>query len=137
MPVSSRHKTQKINISGPGSYASGKHDFSKPGANSENLSFRFSDSIFRLIPEVSEFSKPQRGQSLNASGKTPQTMRPLCHIIENSVSHCSAIGDTISRDAHSSAIGFRGNLCLQYPPWLGLSFDCEWPFLLRNLKLGV
>ena len=67
MPVSSRYKTQKINISGPGFYVSGEHDFSKPGTNSENLIFRFSDSIFRLT-EVSEFSKPQRGQSTKASG---------------------------------------------------------------------
>ena len=44
MPVSSRYKTQKINISGPGFYASGKHDFSKPGTNSENPIFRFSGS---------------------------------------------------------------------------------------------
>ena len=28
----------------------------------------------------------------------------------------SAIGDTISRDAPCSAIGFRGRLCLRYPP---------------------
>ena len=80
MSVSSRYKTQKINISGPGFYASGEHDFSKPGANSENLIFRFSDSIFRLT-EVSEFLKPRRGQSTKASGPTqakgPTTRRNL------------------------------------------------------------
>ena len=34
------------------------------------------------------------------------------------VSHYSAIGDTISCDAPSSAIGFRGKLFLRYPPFL-------------------
>ena len=45
MPIFSHYKSQKINISGPGFNASGKHDFSKPGADSKNLTFRFSDSI--------------------------------------------------------------------------------------------
>ena len=31
------------------------------------------------------------------------------------VSHYSAIGDTISRDAPYSTIGFRDKLCLRYP----------------------
>ena len=67
MPVSSRYKAQKINISGPGFYASGEHDFSKPRYKLRKSDFPISDSIFRLT-EVSEFSKPQRGQSTKASG---------------------------------------------------------------------
>ena len=67
LPVSSRHRTQKINISGPGFYASGKHDFSTPGTNSENLIFRFSDSTFRSS-EVSEFSKLQMGAKHQSIG---------------------------------------------------------------------
>ena len=35
MPVSSRYKTQNNNILGLGFYASGKHEFSNPGTNSE------------------------------------------------------------------------------------------------------
>ena len=36
--------------------------------------------------------------------------------IQHLVSHYSAIGDTFSCDAPYSAIGFRGKLCLRYPP---------------------
>ena len=50
MPVSSRYKTQKNNISGLGFYASGKHEFSNPGTNSEKPIFRF--------PTQSEFYYP-------------------------------------------------------------------------------
>ena len=37
--------------------------------------------------------------------------------IRCSVSHYSAIGDTISCDAPYSAIGFKGKVFLRYPPF--------------------
>ena len=78
MPVSSRHKTQKNNISGLGFYASGKHEFAKTGTNSE-----FSDfPIFRLrasyirqsfrILKAAEWAKHQ-------SVGNPQEMTHLPH----------------------------------------------------------
>ena len=68
--VYSRHKTQKENISGPGSYTSGKHDFWKSGTNLEKnwlpdvsihgeLKFPI-DRSFRVF----EFSKRARHQSI-------------------------------------------------------------------------
>ena len=49
------------------------------------------------------------------------------------VSHYSALGDTISCDAPYSAIGFRGKLSSAIPPLLGLSLDCNRPFLRKEV----
>ena len=51
------------------------------------------------------FSDQNRGTRRKLTGKN-----------EVLVSHYSAIGDTISCDAPYSAIGFRGQLILRYPP---------------------
>ena len=59
----------------------------------------------------SRFSKPIFGHS---AGST-KLDRPYCKRFWL-VSHYSAIGDTISCGAPSSAIGFRGKLCLRYSP---------------------
>ena len=77
---SSRHKTQKINISGPGFFASGNHDFSKSGTNSENPIFRFTASSSFRLTEVSEVSKPQSRQSIGDPQSFPflgQTQKTL------------------------------------------------------------
>ena len=55
---------------------------------------------------------------------------PIAPII--SVSHYSAIGDTISCNAPCSAIGFRGRLFCD-SPLQGLSLDCDTPFLLKEM----
>ena len=46
----------------------------------------------------------------------------VCLETRNLVSHYSAVGDTSSRDAPYSAIGFRGKLLLRYSP----SKACLW-----------
>ena len=51
------------------------------------------------------------------------------------VSRYSAIGDTISCDAPFSAIGFRRKLFLRYPPLLGLSLDCDRPFVPKEVGM--
>ena len=48
------------------------------------------------------------------------------------VFHCNAIGGTISCDAPYSAIGFRGKFFLRCPPLLGLSLNCDRPFLRKK-----
>ena len=49
------------------------------------------------------------------------------------VSHCSAVGETISCDAPYSTIGFRGKIFLRYPLLLGLSLDCDRPLLRKEV----
>ena len=50
------------------------------------------------------------------------------------MSQLSAIADTISCDAPYSAIGFRGNLLLRYPPLVKhMSLDCDRPLLGKEV----
>ena len=56
-----------------------------------------------------------------------------CSVLLHLVSHYSATGDTISCDVPYSAIGFRGEPFLRYPPPLqGLSLDCDRPFYRKK-----
>ena len=53
--------------------------------------------------------------------------------ISNSVSHYSAIGDTISCDAPYSAIGLRGKFFFSaISPLVGLVLDCDRPFFTKR-----